>query len=116
MRSVKSIITATGSFIPPNRVPNTQFLENSFYDAHGNRLQRSNPEIVQKLLDITGIEERRYAPDEMHTSDMALKAAEAAKNQRAMNIDCIFCSYRLFMPDLRIRMAIFSALILMTFS
>jgi 3-oxoacyl-[acyl-carrier-protein] synthase III len=78
MRSVNSIITATGSYIPPNRVPNTQFLENTFYDAHGNRLQRSNFEIVKKLFEITGIEERRYAPDDMCTSDMALKAAEAA--------------------------------------
>ncbi len=75
---MNSIISATGSYIPPNRIPNTSFLGNTFYDTGGQRLLRSNPEIIKKLFEITGIEERRYAPDDMHTSDMALKAAEAA--------------------------------------
>jgi len=73
-----SIITATGSYIPENRIANTQFLGKTFYDAQGNRLHRSNPEIVKKLHEITGIEERRYASDDLYTSDIALKAAEAA--------------------------------------
>jgi 3-oxoacyl-[acyl-carrier-protein] synthase-3 len=73
-----SIITATGSFIPENRIPNTQFLDKTFYDSQGQRLHRSNPEIVKKLREITGIQERRHASDDMCTSDMALKAAERA--------------------------------------
>jgi 3-oxoacyl-[acyl-carrier-protein] synthase-3 len=73
-----SIITATGNYIPDNRIPNTQFLGKTFFDSLGKRVQRSNPEIVKKLHEITGIEERRYASDDMCTSDMALKAAEAA--------------------------------------
>jgi 3-oxoacyl-[acyl-carrier-protein] synthase-3 len=72
------IIKATGSYIPSNRVPNAHFLENTFFDPHGKRLQRSNSEIVKKLFEITGIEERRYASDDICTSDMALIAAEAA--------------------------------------
>ena len=73
-----SIITRTGSYIPPERVPNSHFLEKTFYDAQGHRLQRSNTEIVKKLHEITGIEERRYASDGMTTSGMAFHAAEAA--------------------------------------
>ena len=73
-----SIITRTGNYIPDNRIPNSQFLGKTFFDAHGKRQQRSNPEIIKKLHEITGIEERRYASDDMCTSDMALKAAEAA--------------------------------------
>ena len=73
-----SIIKATGSYIPDNRIPNTQFLGKTFFDADGKRVQRSNSEIVKKLHEITGIEERRYASDDMCTSDMALKAAESA--------------------------------------
>ena len=73
-----SIITKTGSYIPPERVPNSHFLNRTFYDPLGNRLQRPNPQIVKKLHEITGIEERRYAPASVSTSEMATKAAEAA--------------------------------------
>ncbi|MCU0561932.1 MAG: ketoacyl-ACP synthase III [Desulfobacterales bacterium] len=74
----RSIITRTGSYIPPERVPNTRFLGREFYDADGRRLQRPNPEIVKKLHEITGIEERRYAPPDVCTTDMAAIAAESA--------------------------------------
>ena len=73
-----SIITATGSYIPDHRVPNTHFLKNTFFDANGNRIPRPNPEIIKKLHEITGIAERRYAPATVTTSEMATRAAEAA--------------------------------------
>ena len=73
-----SIITKTGSYIPPDRVPNSHFLDNVFYDAHGQLLDRPNSQVIQKLHEITGIEERRYAPKEVCASDMAFMAAEAA--------------------------------------
>jgi 3-oxoacyl-[acyl-carrier-protein] synthase-3 len=74
----RSIITATGSYIPENRVPNTHFLQNAFFDPSGNRNPRTNEEIVKKLHEITGIEERRCAPASVNTSEMATRAAEAA--------------------------------------
>jgi len=74
----RSIITATGSYIPDNRVPNTHFLHNVFFDANGNRNPRPNSEIIKKLNEITGIEERRCAPAVVDTSEMATRAAEAA--------------------------------------
>ena len=73
-----AIITKTGSYIPPDRVPNSHFLENVFYDANGQLLDRPNSQVIQKLHEITGIEERRYAPEEVCASDMAFMAAEAA--------------------------------------
>jgi 3-oxoacyl-[acyl-carrier-protein] synthase-3 len=73
-----SIITSTGCYIPDHRVPNTHFLHHTFFDANGTRIPRPNPEIVQKLHEITGIEERRYAPAAVSTSEMATRAAEAA--------------------------------------
>jgi 3-oxoacyl-[acyl-carrier-protein] synthase-3 len=75
---VNSIITATGSYIPPKSIPNQHFLNNTFYSADGNRLEKPNPEIIQKLHEITGIRERRYVGDDMSTSDMAFHAAEHA--------------------------------------
>ncbi|MCU0586349.1 MAG: ketoacyl-ACP synthase III [Desulfobacterales bacterium] len=74
----RSIITRTGSYIPPERVPNTRFLDREFFDPQGRRLLRPNPEIIKKLYEITGIEERRYAPAGICTTDMAARAAEAA--------------------------------------
>jgi len=75
-----SIITATGSYIPPGRILNTHFLANEFYGPDGQLLERPNPEIIKKLYAITGIHERRYAPDTMTTSQMAYLAAEQALN------------------------------------
>ena len=73
-----SIIVATGSYLPPATIPNHHFLNHMFYDAGGRRLERPNPEILKKLYEITGIRERRYADDDMTTSDMATLAAENA--------------------------------------
>jgi 3-oxoacyl-[acyl-carrier-protein] synthase-3 len=73
-----AIITTTGSYLPPKVVPNTAFLDHRFFGPDGHLQERSNPAIVAKLEEITGIEERRYAPPEMNTSDLALAAAERA--------------------------------------
>jgi 3-oxoacyl-[acyl-carrier-protein] synthase-3 len=73
-----SVITATGSYIPPKAIPNKQFLNNEFFDADGNKFERSNEEIVKKLNEITGIRERRYVSDGLATSDIAHLAAEQA--------------------------------------
>ncbi len=74
----RSIIAATGCYIPKQRVPNEIFLKNEFFDACGARLVKKNEEIVDKLLEITGIEERRYVTDDLLTSDIAALAAERA--------------------------------------
>jgi len=73
-----SIITGTGCYIPPVRVPNRQFLENEFYQADGTKNPKANENIVNKLQEITCIRERRYIEDDFTTSDMAYLAAENA--------------------------------------
>ena len=70
-----SIIISTGCCIPSEVVPNTHFLENVFYDSSGVRLEKPNPEIIEKLYKITGIRERRYVPDDLTTTDIAHEAA-----------------------------------------
>jgi len=74
----RSIIVATGSYIPSATISNKHFLNHDFYDAGGCKIERPNPEILEKLYEITGIRERRYVTDDMTTSDMATLAAEAA--------------------------------------
>ena len=73
-----SIITGTGCYIPPVRVPNRQFFENEFYQADGTKNPKANEDIVNKLQEITCIRERRYIEDDFTTSDMAYLAAENA--------------------------------------
>ncbi|MDO5656692.1 MAG: ketoacyl-ACP synthase III [Flavobacteriaceae bacterium] len=75
---VNAVITGSGHFLPPNVVRNDYFLDYEFYDEQGNRIDKSNEEIIAKLKEITEIEERRYANPEMRNSEMAAIAAERA--------------------------------------
>lgn len=54
------------------------FASLNFYDEETNRIATPTEEIVEKFEQITGIEERRYAPEEMNSSDMAIIAAKLA--------------------------------------
>ena len=73
-----TIISGTGSYIPSIIKTNLAFAENTFYGEDGVLIKTPNEEIVEKFKDITGIYERRYAEENMNTSEMASKAAELA--------------------------------------
>ena len=73
-----SIIISTGCYIPSEIVPNAHFLGNTFYDKDGRLLEKPTVEIIETLRKITGIWERRYARDDLTTTDVATKAASAA--------------------------------------
>ena len=76
-------ITGTGSYIPEIIQHNSKFLDRNFFDNEGNRIETKNEEIIEKFQNITGIRERRYAKDELNTSDIAyLAAKEAIKNSK----------------------------------
>mgnify|MGYP001821959241 FL=1 len=75
---INSVITGTGSYIPPIKVPNRHFLKYKFYQADGTKILKANEDIVKKLQEITCIQERRYIEKELTTSDMASLAAEDA--------------------------------------
>ena len=78
MSSPRTVIRGTGSYIPPVRVPNDQFLDRDFRTADGAKLTKTNEEIVAQFEAITGIRERRYAPPEVSCTDMAFAAAKDA--------------------------------------
>ncbi|AXY73418.1 ketoacyl-ACP synthase III [Paraflavitalea soli] len=71
----RSIITGTGSYIPSVIKKNSDFISNSFFTEDKHSIDRPQKEIVEKFKQITGIEERRYAPENMTASDMAIQAA-----------------------------------------
>jgi len=74
-RSINSVITGTGNYIPSICVKNEDFLVNDFYDTDGKKLPKDNQEIIEKFFQITTIAERRYIADDLLTSDMACFAA-----------------------------------------
>ncbi len=71
-------ITGSGSYIPEIIQDNSKFLDRDFFDNEGNRIETKNEEIIEKFQKITGIRERRYAKDELNTSDIAYLAAKEA--------------------------------------
>ena len=59
-RTIYSVITGTGNYIPTKHIRNEDFLINEFYDADGKKLDKGNQEIIDKFFEITTIAERRY--------------------------------------------------------
>lgn len=73
-----SVIAGTGSYLPPNNIPNSEFLSSDFYDEKGEKFERTNTEIIEKFKDITTIGNRLYVDDDCVTSDIAYYAAQKA--------------------------------------
>lgn len=78
MPGLRTVITGTGSFIPSNIKHNSDFAGQEFFGEDHEKITTSPHEIVEKFRDITGIEERRYADDNMNASDMAVIASQRA--------------------------------------
>mgnify|MGYP001793563152 FL=1 len=78
MPQTRTVITGTGSYIPPHIKTNQEFALQEFYSEDHQRIVAPPNEIIDKFRDITGIEERRYADAAINTSDMATIAARKA--------------------------------------
>jgi 3-oxoacyl-[acyl-carrier-protein] synthase-3 len=78
MRVYQTVITGTGSYIPPRVRCNSDFIHQDFYSETHEKIETSPEEIVEKFREITGIEERRYAEEGVNASDMAVFAARNA--------------------------------------
>ena len=79
-------ITGLGSYIPNEITPNSKFLDHNFLNSDGSIFKHSNEVIIKKFQAITGIEERRYAPENINTSDMAYLAAKKAVENANLNV------------------------------
>jgi len=75
-KGIYSIITGTGSYIPEKIIKNEDFLSHEFYAPDGTRIDKPKTDIIKKAEQITGIKERRYAPDDLNASDIAYLAAK----------------------------------------
>ena len=77
-QQIYSVITGTGSYIPKQRVKNSDFLQHEFYDQKGEPVTRANVQTIEKFRAITTIAERRHAAKNMVASDLAFFAAKDA--------------------------------------
>ncbi|MEX2466846.1 MAG: 3-oxoacyl-[acyl-carrier-protein] synthase III C-terminal domain-containing protein [Gemmatimonadota bacterium] len=69
----------TGSFVPERCIRNAEFLHRTFFLPQGDALDPAdNARLVAKFLEITGIAERRWAPDGLAASDLGAEASRAA--------------------------------------
>ena len=76
MDPITTVITGTGSYIPPFIKTNFDFSGHVFYGEDNKPIEIELQLIVEKFKQITGIEERRYATSDMDASDMASYAAQ----------------------------------------
>lgn len=75
---MSSVIIGTGAYIPENIQTNAHFSAHTFFEPTGMPHPSNVGVIIEKFKKITGINERRYAPLNMNTSDMAVEAAREA--------------------------------------
>jgi 3-oxoacyl-[acyl-carrier-protein] synthase III len=75
---LRSVITGSGSYIPPFVQTNQDFAEHAFYNNDGTPLAIDPAEVVNKFKKITGIEERRYTTDDLTASHLGIAAARQA--------------------------------------
>lgn len=71
-------ITGSGSYIPNKIVKNSDFIDHEFLNEDGTNFPYDGEKVIEKFKNITGIEERRYADDNLVASDLAFFAAERA--------------------------------------
>ena len=74
-----SVISGSGSYIPTRSVENREFVAHEFFLDYEQPLDKAdNPDLVDKLQDITGISARRYVTDDLVASDIGTEAAQTA--------------------------------------
>ncbi len=75
---IHSVITGSGSYIPPFVQTNQDFAQHEFFTSEGLQLPLDPREVVSKFKKITGIEERRYTTDDLNASNIGYEAAKLA--------------------------------------
>ena len=73
-----TIIIGSGSYLPPRVIGRDHFLDSEFYTDAGDRINKPNGEVIDKFVEITEIETRRYVDDSQLNSDLGLAAAKEA--------------------------------------
>ena len=73
-----TIIIGSGSYLPSKIIGREYFRDSVFYTDEGEKIDKPNEEVIQKFVEITEIENRRYLEDDEFNSDLGFRAAEEA--------------------------------------
>jgi 3-oxoacyl-[acyl-carrier-protein] synthase-3 len=86
---LRTLITGTGSYIPPFVQTNQDFASHVFYSPDQQPLNTEPDEVVNKFKQITGIEERRYTSNNFTASDIGTEAARLAIEDSGIDIETL---------------------------
>ncbi len=89
MANFRTKITGTGSYIPELVKTNRDFTIHDFYDEKHVKIDSPPDVVVRKFYEITGIEERRYASENLNNSDLGYFAAKKAIENSKINPEMI---------------------------
>ncbi len=89
MPNIRSVIAATGSYIPELIITSNHFINHRFFEKDGKPVAKSNPVILEQFKNITEIEERRYAKDDQNTSDLGFLAAKDALESSGIDAETL---------------------------
>ena len=70
-----TVIIGSGCYIPENVITGSHFMDSVFFDENNEKIDKPNDEIIQKFVEITEIEERRYISAGDYISDLGLRAS-----------------------------------------
>lgn len=73
-----TIIIGSGSYLPTKVIGRDHFMDSVFYTDEGDKINKPVEEIIQKFVEITEIENRRYLEDGEFNSDLGVRAAREA--------------------------------------
>lgn len=96
MTTRRTVIVASGSYIPERVIGKDYFLDHDFRGVNGEPIAKTNAEILDQFEEITGIHERRYVTDDLMTSDIAYEAALGALESSGIDresLDCIIVAH-----------------------
>ena len=80
-----TIIIGSGSYLPTKIITREYFKDSVFYTDEGEKIEKPNEEVIQKFVEITEIENRRYLEDDEFNSDLGFRAAKEAIEDAKIN-------------------------------
>lgn len=80
-----TIIIGSGSYLPTRVIGRDHFKDAVFYTDEGEKIDKPNDEVIQKFVEITEIENRRYLEDDEFNSDLGHRAAQEAIDDAKIN-------------------------------
>jgi 3-oxoacyl-[acyl-carrier-protein] synthase-3 len=86
---LRSVITGSGCYVPTVVKTNRDFTVHDFYAEDHQRIETPPTEVVEKFRQITGIEERLYAPAEMNSAEIGSYAAQRAVEDSGVDPETI---------------------------